>query len=79
MIIKEFYEQRLDGVKLYHTYSDSNYKILQNETNAVYDDAIDVEDAPYTYSETNELIESVEEQDNDMLNAARILFGEVRP
>lgn len=79
MIIKEFYEQRPDGVKLYRTYSDSNYKILQNETNAVYDDAIDVEGAPYTYSETNELIEPVEEQDNDTFNAARILFGKVRP
>ena len=79
MIIKEFYEQRSDGVNLYRTYSDSNHKILQNETNAVYDEAIDIEDAPYTYSETDELIEPVEEQDADMLNAARILFGEVRP
>lgn len=79
MIIKEFYEQREDGVNLYRSYSDRNLKILQNETGVVYDDAIDVENAPYTYSETDESIEPVEEQDADMLNAARILFGEVRP
>ena len=48
---------RNDGVKLYKTYSDSNKYILQVETNVEYDIAIDVEDAPYTYVETNKLIE----------------------
>ena len=57
MVIKEFYIQRDDGVNLYRNYSDKQLKILQNETGAVYDEAIDVEDAPYTYSETDEPID----------------------
>lgn len=35
--------------------------ILQNETGAEYDEAIDVEGAPYTYSETDKPIEPIEE------------------
>ena len=35
----------------------TGFKILQNETGEPYDKAIDVETAPYTYSETNEPIE----------------------
>ena len=34
------------------------FLILQNETNTEYPEAIDVEDAPYTYSETDIPIES---------------------
>ena len=57
MIIREYYMTRSDGVKLYKTYSDSNNYILQVETNVEYDIAIDVENAPYTYVETDKLIE----------------------
>lgn len=57
MIVKEFYQERKDGVKLYRTYSDSNYYIKQVETGNIYTDAIDVEDAPYTYVETDIQIE----------------------
>lgn len=57
MIVKEFYLTREDGVNLYRTYSDENYKIRQVETNIVYDEAIDVENAGYTYKETEEKIE----------------------
>ena len=53
MIVKEFYMRRSDGVNLYRTYSDKGLRILQNETGVVYDEAIDVENAPYTYSETD--------------------------
>lgn len=56
MIIREFYETRFDGVNLYRTYSDTNHFIRQIETGAIYSEAIDVEGAPYTYSETDELI-----------------------
>lgn len=59
MIVREFYETRFDGVNLYRTYSDTNHYIRQIETGVVYSDAIDVEDAPYTYEETDELIEEV--------------------
>lgn len=58
-IVKEFYKTRTDGVNLYKTYSDEQYKIKQLETGNVYDDAIDVENAPYTYEETEEKIEVV--------------------
>ena len=61
MIVKEFYKTREDGVKLYRTYSDENYKIRQIETRIIYDEAIDVENAEYTYEETEEKIEEVEE------------------
>ena len=56
MIVREFYETRFDGVNLYRTYSDTNHFIRQIETGVVYSDAIDVESAPYTYEETDELI-----------------------
>lgn len=57
MLIKEFYIKRKDGVNLYRTYSDENYKIRQIETDILYDEAIDVEDSTYTYEETNIPIE----------------------
>lgn len=60
MIIKEFYITRQDGVNLYRTYSDKGMYLLQNETGIEYAEAIDVENAPYTYSETEKLIETEE-------------------
>ena len=57
MIIKEFYKTRNDGVNLYRFYSDAGYIMLQTETGATYSEAIDVEDAPFTYEETDMLIE----------------------
>ena len=63
MAIKtEFYRTREDGVNLYRTYSDERFYILQNETGVEYDEAIDVENAPYTYSETDKPIEIIEEE-----------------
>lgn len=56
MIKKEFYKTRKDGVNLYRTYSDEDYRIIQNETGQIYDDAIDVENAPFTYRESEEKI-----------------------
>ena len=58
MIVKEEYKIRSDGVKLFRTYSDENRKIVQNETGIVYVEAVDVENAPYTYSESDEIIEA---------------------
>lgn len=57
MIVREFYAPRFDGVNLYKTYSDKGYYIRQMPTEEVYEEAIDVEDAPYTYEETNRIIE----------------------
>ena len=62
MIVREFYKTREDGVNLYRTYSDENYKIRQIKTDTVYDEAIDVEGAEYTYEETEEKIDIPEEK-----------------
>lgn len=59
MIIKEFYKTRKDGVTLYRTYSDNGFKIQKIGTDEVYDEAIDVEGAPYEYEETEVLIEKI--------------------
>jgi hypothetical protein len=58
MIVREFYETRSDGVRLYKTYSDSGLMIRQNESGNLYSEAVDVEYAPFTYSETDEQIET---------------------
>ena len=60
MIIKEFYKKRSDGVNLYRTYSDSKLMIKQVETGDVYTEAIDVENAAYTYEETGMSIDADE-------------------
>ncbi len=53
MIIREYFATRKDGVKLYRTYSDQGMMIRQIETDALYSEAIDIENAPYTYEETD--------------------------
>lgn len=67
MIQREFYVQRKDRVKLYRTYSDAGMMIRQNETGVEYAEAIDVEGAPYTYTETEAPIETREMTDEEML------------
>jgi hypothetical protein len=57
MIKKEFYRTREDGVNLYRTYSDEGYYIRKVGTDEVYSEAIDIEDASYTYEETTDKIE----------------------
>lgn len=51
MIKTEFVE--INGRNLVKSYSDKGFKIMQNETGIVYDSAIDVENAPFTYTETD--------------------------
>jgi hypothetical protein len=58
MIIKEDYKTRTDSVKLVRVYSDASKYIIQNETGISYIEAIDVENAPYTYTESIENIET---------------------
>mgnify|MGYP003324466409 CR=1 FL=1 len=62
MIVKEAYKTRTDGVKLFRTYSDEGRKIIQNETGIEYAEAIDVENAPYTYTESDEEVELTAEE-----------------
>lgn len=56
MIVKEYFRTRNDGVKLYKSYSDNNKIIHKIGTQEEYSDAIDVEDAPYVYEETDKEI-----------------------
>lgn len=63
MIVREYYATREDGVVLFRTYSDEGKKIMQKPTMVVYDEAIDVENAPYEYVETDELIDLAEPTD----------------
>ena len=58
-----FYATRSDGVNLYRfavpntktgdECDKPQFKIRQDQTNILYDEAIDVENAPYTYTETD--------------------------
>ena len=57
MIKREFYKERNDGVKLYKTYSDENYRIRKVGTDEIYDEAIDVFPIQYNYEETSEKVE----------------------
>ena len=81
MIHREFYTQRKDDIKLYRTYSDAGMMIRQTETGVEYAEAIDVEGAPYTYTETETKIETpemtTEERLQDAETALGIIFGEV--
>ena len=63
MIITEFYETRPDGVNLYKTYSDIGMRIIQKPTNITYDSAIDIENSPYTYVESDEKIPSYDDEE----------------
>lgn len=62
MIVREFYIQRKDGVNLFRTYSDRNMYIKKVGTNEEYSEAIDVENAKWTYEETDREIERMEEE-----------------
>ena len=57
MVVKEFYLTREDGVNLYRSYSNEGFYIIQDQTGNKYEEAIDVENSPYTYTETDEKVE----------------------
>ena len=64
MIITEFYRTRKDGVNLYKTYSDAGMLIKQDQTDVLYEEAIDIENSGYTYTETETPISQEEGEDN---------------
>ena len=77
-IVKEYYKTRKDGVNLYRTYSDEGFKIHKLNTNEYYDEAIDIENAPYEYEETDEKINQEEISEVEQkAQAYDILVGEV--
>lgn len=49
-----------DGTLIKH-YSDAGFLLLQNETGAKYSDPVDIVPCPYTYTETDELVDGEEE------------------
>lgn len=66
MVVKEFYRTREDGVNLYRSYSDEGFALIRND-GVEYNEAIDVENASYTYTESENLIE-VENKNGGVLN-----------
>lgn len=75
-IVKELYKTKKDGVKLYRTYSDEGFTIKKVGTEEIYEEAIDVENAPYEYEETTEPVETLNEIEEKAM-AYDILIGEV--
>lgn len=71
MIHTEHYMIRPDGVNLYRTYSDDGHRIVQTDTGAVYDEAVDVENSGHIYAESDVMIEE-ELTDSEAL---RMLLG----
>ena len=59
MVIKEFYITRSDGVNLYRSCSDKGVQIRKVGTDEIYDEAIDVESAPFVYEETDQALERI--------------------
>jgi hypothetical protein len=51
-----------DGTLIKH-YSDEGFLLLQNETGAKYSEPVDIIPCPYTYTETNELPESEDDEE----------------
>jgi len=75
MIVQEEYKTRSDGVKLIRTYSDEGKRIIQNETGVVYNEAVDVENSGYTYSESDEYVDIGMDETAAKAQAYDILTG----
>lgn len=61
MLKVEYDQTREDGKKLYRTYSDIGMMIRKDGTEEMYNEAIDMEDSGFTYTETDVPIEDGEE------------------
>ena len=72
--------KEINGVMYAYTYSDSGFMIERDGVE--YAEAIDVEGAPYTYTETETPIETpemtTEERLQDAETALEIMFGEAQ-
>jgi hypothetical protein len=57
-------------VNLFRTFSDADLYIRKVDTDEIYEEAIDIEGALYSYEETNEPIEAYIEEDgvNNLTN-----------
>lgn len=61
MIVTETYMTRSDGVELIRTYSDEGRRLVRND-GVVYDEAVDVKDSGYTYTESEEYVDGPPEE-----------------
>ena len=72
--------KEINGVMYAYTYSNSGFMIERDGVE--YSEAVDVIDAPYTYTETETPIETpemtTEERLQDAETALRIIFGEAQ-
>lgn len=66
-IVTEYYRTRADGVVLNRVYSDQDMMIRKVGTDEVYEEAVDVENAPWTYEETDQVIELTAEEALDII------------
>ena len=64
MIVREHDMTRKDGVNLYLIYSTVGFKIIRND-GLEYDEAIDMEGAPHTYTESKNRIEVPSDDDHN--------------
>lgn len=71
MIVVEIVE--IDTRVFNHTYSDAGFKIMQDETGELYDEAYDPEEFHRTYTETDIPIDEI--TDEDYAEAGKILMG----
>ena len=76
MIKTEFFLTRDDNVNLYKTYSDTNHLIQKVGTNEIYEEAVDVEGAGFTYIETDDLIPMPEPTQEERNTALDIMMGQ---
>lgn len=74
MITREHFRTREDGVELYITYSDIGKMVLQNETGILYDKAIDIDNAQFTYTESDiDIQDESNDNENETLQTTDIL------
>ena len=62
----------IDGGERERRYSDAGMRLRQIETDAIYDDAVDVVPCAYTYEETDQPVQDYEIEDSEAL---RIITG----
>lgn len=63
--------------RLVKTYSDEGFRIKQLETGRIYDEAIDVIPLRYTYEETEEKIELIEEDYKQLAEEYKLMLDTV--
>lgn len=63
--------------RLIKTYSDEGLKIKQIETDRIYDEAVDVIPLKYTYEETEEKIELIEEDYKQLAEEYKLMLDTI--